>query len=190
MNGNKIDSTSLEMRSMTAYIKWVGKNVPGGTKPAGAGTEELLLLNRQADSLKGSRIYRLKCQSCHGTEGQGLSNADQTAYIYPPLWGEHSYNTSAGMYRITKLAGYIKYAMPLGTRYPLARLKDEQIWDVAAFISSKPRPVKSFKYDWPVLKTKPFDYPFGPYADSVPRQQHKYGPFTFMKRTGDSPAKK
>jgi thiosulfate dehydrogenase len=28
-----------------------------------------------------------------------------------------------------------------------------------------------------VLATKPFDYPFGPYADTFSVAQHKYGPF-------------
>jgi thiosulfate dehydrogenase len=184
MNGSKIDSACLEMKSMVAYVKWLGKGIPKGVKPRGAGTDEPVLMNRAADSGKGSIVFRLKCQSCHGREGQGLLNADQTAYIYPPLWGEYSYNTSAGMYRITKLAGYIKYAMPFGTRYPAAQLSDEEIWDVAAFINSKPRPAKFFTYDWPVLETKPFDYPYGPYADSFPEARHKYGPFLQIKNAG------
>lgn len=190
LNGNKIDINCLEMRSMVAYIKWVGKEIPKGSKPPGTGTDELSPMNREADSGKGSIIFRLKCQSCHGTDGQGLLNAGQTAYIYPPLWGEHSYNTSAGMYRITKLAGYIKYAMPLGVKYPTPQLSDGQIWDVAAFINSKPHPVKLFKYDWPLLKSKPFDYPFGPYADSFSARQHKYGPFSPIKDADATLAKR
>ena len=181
LNGSKIDSASPEMKSMLAYIKWVGTGVPKGSKPAGAGTDELSPMNRAADSGKGSIVFQLKCQSCHGRDGQGFLNAGQTAYVYPPLWGEHSYNTAAGMYRISKLAGYIKYAMPFGTRYPAAQLSDAEIWDVAAFINSKPHPVKFFKYDWPSLKTKPFDYPFGPYDDSFSEKRHKYGPFALIK---------
>jgi thiosulfate dehydrogenase len=181
LNGKKIDSACREMRSMVAYIKWLGNGIPRGLRPPGAGTAELALMDRPADSGKGSIVFRLKCQTCHGQDGQGLLNADQTAYLYPPLWGEHSYNTSAGMHRITKLAGYIKYAMPFGTRYPIAQLSDEEIWDVAAFVNSKPRPAKFFLHDWPVLKTKPFDYPYGPYADSFPERQHKYGPFVQIK---------
>jgi len=182
LNGKKIDSACLEMKSMVAYVKWLGTGIPKGLKPQGAGTDELALMSRAADPGKGSIIFQLKCQSCHGREGQGLLNADQTTYVYPPLWGEHSYNTSAGMYRITKLAGYIKYAMPLGTRYPATQLSDAEAWDVAAFVNSKPHPVKFFKYDWPELKTKPFDYPFGPYADSFSEEQHKYGPFAQIKK--------
>jgi thiosulfate dehydrogenase len=189
LNGTKIDSAGLAMKSMAAYVKWVGKAIPKGTKPRGAGTEELSLMSRPADTLKGSFVYQIKCQSCHGVNGQGLLSPDKKAFTYPPLWGEHSYNISAGIFRITKLAGYIKYAMPLGTKYPVSQLTDEQIWDVAAFINSRPHPVKFFKYDWPILESKPVDYPFGPYTDSFSEQQHKYGPFISIKEAKDALAK-
>ncbi len=29
--------------------------------------------------------------------------------------------------------------------------------------------------DWKDLKTKPVDFPFGPYADGFSEKQHKYG---------------
>ncbi len=182
LNGRKIDSGSTEMKSMVAYLKWVGKEVLKESRPRGAGTEELAFLDRQADTLKGRLVFQLKCQVCHGPDGQGILAIDKNSYIYPPLWGEHSYNTAAGLYRLTKLAGYIKYSMPFGTRYPAPQLTDEQIWDVGGFINSMPRPVKFFKYDWPVLETKPVDYPFGPYTDSFSEQQHKYGPFGPIKK--------
>jgi cytochrome c len=38
-------------------------------------------------------------------------------YTYPPLWGANSYNSGAGLYRISRFAGYIKYNMPLGATY-------------------------------------------------------------------------
>jgi thiosulfate dehydrogenase len=190
MNGAGIDSSSLEMRSMVAYMKWVGKDVPKGTRPRGSGTEELAVMNRAADPAKGSLVYRSKCETCHGPNGQGQLNSDHTEYIYPPLWGEHSYNTGAGMFRLSKLAGFIKYSMPFGTRYPAAQLKDDEAWDVAAFIDSHSHPVKFFKNDWPDLKSKPYDYPFGPYADSFTEKQHKYGPFTRVQAALQKPAKK
>lgn len=57
------------------------------------------------------------------------------------------------------------------------KLTDEEAWDVAAYIASQPRPGKRFAYDWPNISKKPFDFPFGPYADNFSEQQHKYGPF-------------
>ena len=177
LNGRKIDSAGREMRAMVAYLKWIGKEVPKGQRPPGAGIEELHFLTRGADTGRGRSVYQVKCQSCHGIHGEGLPNTGRTGYTYPPLWGEHSYNVSAGLYRLSKLAGFIKYSMPLGTTPINPQLTDEQSWDVAAFINGQPHPRKFFAYDWPLRNTKPVDYPFGPYTDSFPERQHKYGPF-------------
>lgn len=177
LNGKKIDSTCKEMKAMVAYLKWVGKDALPGKRPRGAGIEELPFLPRAADTLKGKLLYAAKCQSCHGAGGEGLLDPNGSTYTYPPLWGKHSYNTSAGLYRITRLAGFIKYAMPFGATYTNPQLTDEQAWDLAAFINTQPRPEKFFTYDWPKKETKPVDYPFGPYTDSFPEDQHKYGPF-------------
>lgn len=70
------------------------------------------------------------------------------------------------------------------------KLTDEEAWDVAAYISSQPRPVKFFPYDWKNVSKKPFDYPFGPYADNFSEQQHKYGPFEPIKKADSEIASK
>ena len=56
-------------------------------------------------------------------------------------------------------------------------LSNEEAWDLAAFINSQPRPGKDQSKDWPDIATKPFDFPYGPYADSFSETRHKYGPF-------------
>jgi thiosulfate dehydrogenase len=177
MNGKAIDSNSREMKAMIHYFKWLGKDVPKNARPIGSGTEELPFLNRAADTVKGRLVYIKNCQVCHGKNGQGILLIDSTGFAFPPLWGHDSYNTSAGMYRLTKLAGFIKNNMPFGTTQKKPRLTNEESWDVAAFISSQPRPIKKFSYDWPKISTKPVDYPFGPYTDEFSETQHKYGPF-------------
>lgn len=186
LNGKQIDSGCREMRAMVAYLIWVGQGVPRGIKPKGAGAEELPFLNREADTAKGRIVYQAKCQSCHGIQGEGVLNAAQTAYVYPPLWGEHSYNVSAGLYRISKFAAYIKSSMPFGATQANPQLTDEQTWDVAAFVNTQPHPFKFFKYDWPQIATKPVDYPFGPYADGFSEKQHKYGPFGPIQKAKDA----
>lgn len=177
LNGKPIDSTSKEMKAMIAYLKWLGNKVPHGTKPEGAGTKELNYLARAADPLKGKVVYDAVCQRCHGINGGGQMLWDSSEYIYPPLWGEHSYNDAAGLYRISKLAGFIKCNMPYGVTYKDPQLTDEEAWDVAAFIATQPRPAINFPQDWPDIKKKSVDYPFGPYADSFNERQHKYGPY-------------
>ncbi|MFT4978375.1 MAG: thiosulfate dehydrogenase, partial [Myxococcota bacterium] len=57
--------------------------------------------------------------------------------VFPPLWGEGSYNWGAGMHRINTSAGFIWANMPLGQP---GTLTEQQAWDVAAFINSHPRP--------------------------------------------------
>ena len=64
-----------------------------------------------------------------------------------------------------------------GINYHTPSLTNEQAWNVAAFINAQPRPSKNKSKDWPVLSTKPIDYPFGPYTDTFSEKQHKWGPF-------------
>ena len=181
LNGKAIDTTSKEMKGIVAYIYWLGKDVTKGKKPAGSGLKELAFLNRAANSDNGQKLYTGKCQSCHQANGAGQMNADQTEFTYPPLWGKQSYNDGAGLYRLSNFAKYIKYNMPQGTNHTNAQLTDEEAWDIAAFVNSQPRTNKDIKKDWPNINEKPFDLPFGPYADGFDEKQHKYGPFKAIK---------
>jgi thiosulfate dehydrogenase len=176
MNGRAPDSNSTEMLAMNAYIRWVGKDVKKGKKPPGTGLELPAYISRPADPQKGRLVYIQKCQSCHGANGDGQPDS-AAGYLYPPLWGAHSYNTAAGLYRLSKFAGFIKDNMPFGSNYLNEQLTNEEAWDLAAFVNSQPRPVKKFRKDWPDISTKPVDLPDGPFSDTFPVNQHKYGPF-------------
>lgn len=181
LNGKAPDSNTLEMKAMYAYIKWLGGDVPKGAKTIkGAGVPKLAYLNRAADAVQGQQVYMDKCSNCHGANGEGQPNLQGTGYAYPPLWGNNSYNDGAGLYRISSFAGYVKNNMPFGSTYKAPQLTAAQAWDVAAFVNSQPRPHKDQSKDWPDIKLKPVDLPFGPYADTFSQQQHKYGPFGKM----------
>jgi thiosulfate dehydrogenase len=183
LNGSKIDSTSREMKAFVAYLQWIGKNVKKGAKPTGSGIEELTFLNRAADTGKGRMVYAAKCQTCHGKNGEGKLNVAGNGYTYPPLWGDHSYNIGASIYRLSKFAGYVSNNMPFGADHKNKQLSDEQAWDVAAYVNSQPHPFKNTHGDWPNLSTKAIDVPFGPYADNqFSEHQHKYGPFGPIKK--------
>jgi len=178
LNGTTVDSTSREFKAIYAYIKWLGKDVPKNTKPYGSGIERLSYLDRAADPVRGKMVYINKCQSCHGTNGKGQMDLNAVSYSYPPLWGEHSYNNGAGLYRLSNFAGYVKSNMPFNqATHASPQLTDEEAWDVAAFVNSQPRPKRDQKNDWPDVSKKPVDFPFGPYADGFSEQQHKYGPY-------------
>jgi thiosulfate dehydrogenase len=177
LNGKPLDSLAKEMRAMVAYITWLGKDVPKGKKADGSGLKEIKFLNRAADSVKGKLLYEQKCVVCHHKNGQGILASDQKTYIYPPLWGKHSFNTAAGLFRISNFAKYIRANMPQGATHDKPLLTEEEAWDISAYVISLPRPRKDFKEDWPKITTKPFDHPFGPYADSLSEEQHKFGPW-------------
>lgn len=178
LNGKALDSNSREMQAMMAYIKWVGHAVEKDSIPKGSGIQPPVYLERAASPEKGSAIYSAKCQSCHGANGEGLLAADGKSYTYPPLWGSNSYNSGAGLFRLSRFAGYVRDNMPLNqASHNAPALSDEDAWDVAAFVNSRSRPAKDLSGDWPNISKKPIDHPFGPYADGFSETQHKYGPF-------------
>jgi thiosulfate dehydrogenase len=178
LNGKTLDSNTYEMQAMIAYIKWVGQEVEKNTTPKGTGIAPPEYLDRAASPSKGAAVYSAKCQTCHGANGEGVLDAEGTSYTYPPLWGANSYNTGAGLFRLSRLAGYVRDNMPLNqASHNAPALTDEECWDVAAFINSQPRPKKDLSGDWPKIAKKPIDHPFGPYADGFSEEQHKYGPF-------------
>jgi thiosulfate dehydrogenase len=165
------------MRAIVAYMHWIGDDLEKGQKPKGSGIVELKYLDRAADPAKGAVVYQNQCASCHGQDGLGKPN-ETGGYVYPPLWGPSSYNVGAGLFRLSRLAGYVKMNMPfLQATYKIPVLSDEQAWDVAAFVNSRPRPNKDLSGDWPNISKKPIDHPFGPYKDGFSEEQHKFGPF-------------
>ncbi|MEQ8534467.1 MAG: c-type cytochrome [Imperialibacter sp.] len=177
LNGRPLKEDSKEMQAIVAYINWLGQDVEKGKKPEGAGLVILAYLDEPANPAAGKLLYEQKCVVCHMQNGAGLANGDGTEYVYPPLWGDHSYNQGAGLYRLSKFAGYIKANMPLGVTYDNPQLSDEEAWHIAAYVNSLPRPGKDLSKDWPDISKKPIDHPFGPYADGFEEEQHKYGPF-------------
>jgi thiosulfate dehydrogenase len=139
---------------------------------------KLKYLDRAADPAKGKIVFMNNCQRCHGENGEGKSNQNSSGFIYPPLWGANSFNTGAGLYRISNFAGFVKNNMPFEeANYQHPKLTDEEAWDVAAFVNSQPRPSIKNKIDYPDISKKEIDNPVGPYIDTFSEVQHKYGPF-------------
>ncbi len=182
LNGKAPARGSKELEAMVAYINYTGSNVKKGQKPKGSGIYELKFLDRAADPAKGKIAYAAKCQSCHQLNGEGVLNEDKVSYQYPPLWGKNAYNQGAGLYRISRFAGYIKANMPFGATYKEPQLTDEEAWDIAAYVNSMPHPTKDISKDWPKIEEKTFDHPFGPFADAFSEEQHKFGPFGPIKK--------
>jgi thiosulfate dehydrogenase len=167
LNGQPLDLNSHEILAIKSYILWVGLNVAKDESPQGSGLMTVPFLDRAANPAKGKELYATKCVACHGAQGTGVLKPDSSGYVFPPLWGDNSFNVSAGLYRLTRMAGYIKANMPQ-TATSETQLTDED---------TQPRPIKKFVDDWPDIKQKPIDHPFGPYDDEFTESQHKLGPF-------------
>jgi thiosulfate dehydrogenase len=188
--GTVPDTNGKEVQAILAYMKWIGKDVKKGQKLFGNAVEKLPFMNQAADPVKGKLVFVSKCVSCHGKNGEGVFAADKKSHTYPPLWGPHSYNDGAGMYRMSNFAGFVKNNMPFGATYQSPQLTDEEAWNVAAFVNSQPRPHRDQHNDWKDLKNKPIDFPFGPYADGFSEKQHKFGPYKPIQNAHKEPSNK
>ena len=181
MNGRELPLGGKEMKAFLAYIQFVSTDIPVGKPTVGRGSPPLPLLERAADPVRGGQVYERDCAVCHQMDGQGRRNGvagDAKGYSYPPLWGPDSFNNGAGMHRLIASASFIRGNMPFGARHDSPVLSVEDAWDVAAYINSKPRPVRdNLDRDYPNRARKPVDAPFPPFLDKFPLEQHKYGPF-------------
>jgi len=82
---------------MVAYFDWMKGETKAEEKVAGRGVGKIDR-SIKPDSDNGKKIYAKQCAVCHGEKGEGLRNA-AGGMIYPPLWGDESFNIGAGMAR-------------------------------------------------------------------------------------------
>ncbi|BAL26093.1 c-type cytochrome [Azoarcus sp. KH32C] len=181
MNGRPLPLDSREMKAFATYIHYLSRGIPIGAQPEGSGTKATKVPDRRADLAAGEAVYARNCAACHGADGQGQrrgKGGDAEGYTFPPLWGNDSFNSGAGMNRLLTAARFIKHNMPQGTTYRTPTLSDDESYDVAAYVLSKPRPVKAgLETDFPARWNKPVDAAFPPYIDGAPADQHRYGPY-------------
>jgi thiosulfate dehydrogenase len=181
MAGKPLPLDSREMKAFVTYIHFLSRDIPVGANIEGAATKGSKPPNRRADLAAGEAIYKAQCIACHGENGEGKRvgvKGDAQGYLFPPVWGPDSFNDGAGMNRILMAMRFIKHNMPQGATYANTMLSDDQAFDVAGYIVSKPRPEKkNLDRDFPARWNKPIDAAFPPYVDGAPADQHKYGPF-------------
>ena len=153
MNGKALPIDSPEMKAMIDYFNWLSAGLPRNVKVEGAGIGKVDA-NLVPDPVRGKEIYEAKCAECHGKDGDGLKDA-RNEYVFPPLWGDHSFNIGAGMARTYTAAAFIKNNMPVayGLNAPLGQggaLTDQDAVDVAEYFTHQPRPDFPAKVkDWP-----------------------------------------
>ncbi|WP_225920008.1 c-type cytochrome [Pseudomonas vanderleydeniana] len=159
MNGKPLPLESTEMKAMVAYFDWMKRETRPADKVEGRGVGKIdtsIVPNLE----NGEKLYAVQCALCHGNDGEGIRNASGK-WVYPPLWGDDSFNLGAGMARTYTAAAFVKQNMPIAFKdhFPLGQggLTDQEAVDVAAYFSHKPRPDFAGKVrDWPKDK-KPVD---------------------------------
>ncbi|VVO70747.1 hypothetical protein PS887_01282 [Pseudomonas fluorescens] len=152
MNGKPLPPESADMQAMVAYFDWMKNNTKPEDRVAGRGVGKVDTAIKP-DLNNGKPVYAKQCAVCHGDNGQGLTRADGEL-VYPPLWGEQSFNIGAGMARAYTAAAFVKRNMPIGfhEKFPLGQggLSDQEAVDVAAYFTQQPRPDFPDKQkDWP-----------------------------------------
>ncbi len=139
MNGTPPPYDHPVMLALDAYLNWLSEGFVMGEKPEWLGQNELTVEARipieELDVDQGEALYKMHCAPCHGLDGQGI---DLILAKPGPLWGPMSWNDGAGAARVWKLAGYVKYAMPLTAP---GTLTDEEAQLISAYVNSHERPV-------------------------------------------------
>jgi len=141
MNGRPLPEDSREMKAMLAYMRYLGRDAPEGVRVAGMGLMPLPPAAEPPSPTRGEAVYAANCARCHGASGDGNRKAPPgIGWAIPPLWGDASFNDAAGMAHIETAASFIHANMPRGVSYEAPLLSEQEAWDVAAFITAKPRP--------------------------------------------------
>ena len=163
---------------MMSDLHFLSTDIPVGAKLDGSGTLKLMALTQAADPTAGKQVYASTCVADHGgngQEGRRGKRGDANGCQFSPLWGQHSYNNCARTACVTLEAGFIAGNMPSGVTHVNAVLTCEQALDIAAYVSSQLRPVKSnFEADFEARKNNPVDAAFEPYAQGLLAAQPEF----------------
>jgi thiosulfate dehydrogenase len=138
LNGRALSPSGRDMRDIVAYFAFLSRGIPVGAEIDGQGLARLKPLAGNVN--RGVALFTSTCARCHGADGHGTALA-------PPLWGARSYNVGAGMANIITSASFIRALMPIDRP---GQLTEQQAFDVATYINTRPRPDFPAKvHDWP-----------------------------------------
>ena len=138
MNGTPLVPEGRDMRDIIAYMAFLSSGYPVFAQVEGQSFPRVPPL--EGDTARGAATFAAKCSVCHGADGAGTD-------VFPALWGPGSFNIGAGMARLRTAASFIKVAMP---QTAPGSLTDQEAYDLAAYITSRPRPDLAGKeLDWP-----------------------------------------
>lgn len=165
--GSKLPPDSREMQDIVAYLAHISRGVPTGEHVRGEGLANMPKL--VGDSARGRPLFVENCVRCHGDDGAGMGTI-------PALWGARSFSIGASMARQERAASFIRHNMPFDRP---GTLTNQQAYDIAAYITSMPRPDSPGKEsDWPDGGA-PVDVPYDT------RGHKAFRPPTVIRRTID-----
>lgn len=139
MNGTRPAIDSRVSTAIASYITWLSEGAAVKMNPSKPVNQRfssdwpnknLVTLMKQAthaNYLHGHELYVAQCAACHGNDGQGTAAG-------PPVWGNDSYNSGAGLSKPPEMASWIEHNMPLGN----ANLLPQEIADVTIYIDAQP----------------------------------------------------
>jgi thiosulfate dehydrogenase len=139
-NGRPLPKDGTEMLAMLSWLQFLADEdaASSASRRRSHDPPAFKTPNRAPNPQAGEQLFAKRCADCHGKDGAGLPASRNLAegYLFPPLWGSESFTDAAEMHSAATAARFIKAKMPLGR----PDLDDDQAFDVAAFIDSKPRP--------------------------------------------------
>jgi thiosulfate dehydrogenase len=128
LKGKPLSPDSNDMQAIVAYCQWISKGIPIYADVPWLGLQDLQS-NHKPDASNGKTLFGERCSACHGQDGQGTK-------IAPPLWGDSSFTDGASMAHVQTFAAFDHAFMPKGN----PDLKADEALDIAAYVTSQPRP--------------------------------------------------
>jgi thiosulfate dehydrogenase len=133
--GRPLPHRGPEMQALVDYISWLSESQPGRKPFVERGLINLPDLKPSPEH--GAEVYAAQCAGCHGQNGEGH------APLFPPLWGQQSFNDGAGMNNVHKMAAFVQHNMPQNR---MGSLSPQDAFDVAAFVHLQSRPAFNQAY--------------------------------------------
>ncbi|MCP4701046.1 MAG: c-type cytochrome [Gammaproteobacteria bacterium] len=125
-----------EMEALVTYAHWLSTGAPVNTDLPGGGFFHVGK-PEDAQAGRGKDLYDVQCAFCHGLNGKGQKHTKHKGYMFPPLWGQDSFNRAAGLSNAKTMAQFIYANMPLGASFSLG---EQDAWDIAMYIWLQDRP--------------------------------------------------
>jgi len=138
MNGRPLPEDGHEMQALIAYMRYLGEGTPIGIRVAGMGLPAVPATAQPGDADRGAAVYAGQCALCHGGDGNGA--LDQDGHEVPPVWGDRSFNASAGLAHPAMMTQFVYGNMPYGASWDDPGLSPQDAVDVARYLTSRPRP--------------------------------------------------